>query len=218
MRYYRRNTTNLISVILSIFALFGLLVAAPGIYGSVLNNYCVVMAAFLLVMPLINALLQNMAVKQVYDPEKYFFTLNFNESVLYEALVCASAIVLLFFIPSTDLRVLGWPMTIIIVGIWSAVAAGTTWASYQFTKIMFMSDAILVKGFNFFKSAGLSQKTTTGLGVYTYDEFDSFMLHGDKMVMKLTEGRGQVSVKLPKNLAVQVTQFLVAKGIVRKES
>lgn len=217
MRYYRRNTTNLISVILSIFALFGLLVAAPGIYGSVLNNYCVVMAAFLLVMPLINGLLQNIAVKQVYDPEKYFFTLKFNESVLYEALVCASAIVLLFFIPATDLRVLGWPITLGVVGLWSLVALGTTWASYQFTQIMFMSDAILVKGFNFFKSAGLSQKTTTGLGVYTYDEFESFILSGEKMIMKLTDGRGQVCVKLPKSLAVQVTQFLVAKGVIRKE-
>lgn len=218
MRYYRRNTTNLISVILSIFALFGILIAVPGIYGSVLNNYCMVMAVFLLIMPLINGLLQNMAVKNVFDSEKYFFTLNFNESVLYEALVCISAIVLLFFIPATDLRVLGWPLTIGVVSVWVIVAALTTWASYKLTKIKFMSDCILVEGFNFFKSAGLSQKTTTGLGVYTYDEFEGFVLRDEKLILKLTEGRGQVSVVLPKKLAVQVTQFLTAKGIGRKEA
>lgn len=215
MRYYKRNTMNLIAVILSIFAVFGLLVAVPGIYGSPVVNFSLVLAAFFIVMPLVNMLLQNMAVKQVYDREKYFFSLSFDESKLYEALILASAVILLYFIPATDLRIYGWTMAIGISLCWCLVGALTIWMSTKMTKIDFQSDTILVKGFNFFKAAGLTQKTTTGLGVYTYDEFEHFALEGEHLKLLLKDGKGQISVCLPKDKSVQVTQFLTAKGVVR---
>lgn len=218
MRYYKRNTTNLISVILSMFILFGVLVVVPGVYSSVLKSYCVVLGAFLIFMPLVNALFHNLAMKWAYDPQKYFFTLAFKESVLYEWLVCLSAVALLFFIPITDIRVLGWPMTIGVVGAWLLVIGLTTVLSQKLTRIDFMSDLIMVRGINFFKSAGLSQKTTTGLGIYTYDEFEGFSLKENKLVLRLVDGKGQVAVQLPADKSVQVTQYLIAKGILRKES
>ena len=218
MRYYKRNTTNLISIILSLFMLMGALVMVPGVYGSVLKSYCVVQGAFLIFMPLVNAALQNLAAQKAYDPQKYFFTLAFNESVFYEWVVCLSAIVLLFFIPNTDLRVLGWPMTITVVLAWLAVIGLTTLLTKKLTRVDFMTDSILVRGINFFKSAGLSQKTTTGLGVYTYDEFEGYSLKGEKLMLKLTDGRGQVTVVLPADKSVQVTEYLKAKGVNRKET
>lgn len=217
MRYYKRNTTNLISMILSIFILFGVLVMVPGVYGSVLSSYCVVLGAFFIFMPLVNATLQNLATRKIYDPQKYFFTLAFNESVIYEWVVCGSAIVLLFFLPNTDLRVLGLPTTIGVVAIWLLVIEGTVLLSKKMTRVEFMADAILVKGLNFFKSAGLSQKTTTGLGIYAYDEFEAYHLMGEKMIILLEDGRGQIAVTLPQDKSVQVIKFLEAKGIGRKE-
>lgn len=214
MRYYKRNTTNLISVILSVFMLLGIMVLVPGIYGSVLSSYSVILGAFFILMPLVNALLQNFATLKAHDPQKHFFTLAFNESVAYEWIICISAIVLLFFLPNTDLRVLGWPTAIITVLVWIAVAAMTTVLSQKLTRVEFLTDTILVRGVNFFKSAGLSQKTTTGLGVYTYDEFNSFLINGEKMILKLQDGRGQVAVKLPKDKSEQVSSYLTAKGLV----
>lgn len=213
MRYYKRNTTNLISVILSVFMLLGIMVLVPGIYGSVLSSYSVILGAFFILMPLVNALLQNFATLKAHDPQKHFFTLAFNESVAYEWIICISAIVLLFFLPNTDLRVLGWPTAIITVLVWIAVAAMTTVLSQKLTRVEFLTDTILVRGVNFFKSAGLSQKTTTGLGVYTYDEFNSFLINGEKMILKLQDGRGQVAVKLPKDKSEQVSSYLTAKGL-----
>lgn len=216
MRQYRRNTTNLISMILSIFILFAVLIVVPGVFDNVLNSYCMVLGAFLIFMPLFNALLQNVAVKMSYNPQKYFFTLAFKESVVYEWVVNLSAIVLLFFVPNTDLRTLGWPMTIGVVASWMVVIALTIFLTQKLTKIDFMSDTIMVKGINFFKSAGLSQKTTTGLGIYTYDEFEGFRVKEDKLVLLLTDGRGQVAVKLPSDKKVQVTEYLKAKGVIQK--
>lgn len=215
MRYYKRNTMNLIAVILSIFAVFGLLVAVPGVYGSPVVNFSLVLGAFFIVMPLVNMLLQNLAVKQVYDQEKYFFSLKFDESKLYEALILGSAVILLYFIPATDLRIYGWPTAIGISIVWSVVGAATVLLSEKLTQIDFQSDTVLVKGCNFFKAAGLTQKTTTGLGVYTYEEFESFVLDDVHLKLLLRDGKGQVSVILPKDKMVQVTQFLVAKGIQR---
>lgn len=215
MRYYRRNTMNLIAVIFSIFAVFGLLVAVPGLYGSPMANFSLVLGAFFIAMPLVNVLLQNMAVKQVADPEKYFFSLRFDESKLYESLILGSAIVLLYFIPATDLRVYGWPVAMGISLVWSVVGAATVLISSKLTHIDFQSDTILVKGLNFFKAAGLTQKTTTGLGVYTYEEFECFALEETHLKLLLKDGKGQVSVLLPKDKSVQVTQFLTAKGIQR---
>ncbi len=216
MRQYRRNTTNLISMILSIFILFAVLIVVPGVFDNVLNSYCMVLGAFLIFMPLFNALLQNVAVKLSYNPQKYFFTLAFKESVVYEWVVNLSAIVLLFFVPNTDLRTLGWPMTIGVVTSWMVIIALTIFLTQKMTKIDFMSDTIMVKGINFFKSAGLSQKTTTGLGIYTYDEFEGFRVKEDKLVLLLTDGRGQVAVKLPSDKKVQVTEYLKAKGVIQK--
>lgn len=213
LRYYRRNTINLTSVILGIFILFGVAVAVPQIHDNVLYNYSLVLSAFFVVIPFVNMAFQNFMVKRVYDPDKYFFTLAFDESILYEGLVCGSAIVLLFFIPSTDLRALGFLTAATGVAFWSAVAALTTWVSLKATKINFMSDTILIQGFNFFKSAGLTQKTTTGLGVYTYDEFESYRLSDGGMALLLRDGKGQVCVKLPKEKTLPITQFLNAKGI-----
>lgn len=217
MRYYKRNTMNLISMIASIFILFTVLVIVPGGYGNILTSYCIVLGTFLIFMPLLNALIQNLAAKLVYDPQKYFFTLKFNESVIYEWVVCLSAIVLLFFVPNTDLRVLGTSTMLITVTAWLVVAAGTTLASKQFTRVEFLSDTILVRGLNFFKAAGLSQKTTTGLGVYSYDEFEGYSLKDEKLILLLLDGKGQIAVTLPKDKALQVTSFLTAKGITRKE-
>lgn len=216
MRQYRRNTTNLISMILSIFILFAVLIVVPGVFDNVFNSYCMVLGAFLIFMPLFNALLQNVAVKMSYDPQKYFFTLAFKESVMYEWVVDLSAIVLLFFVPNTDLRTLGWPMTFSVVFGWMVVIAMTIFLSQKMTKVDFMSDTIMVKGINFFKSAGLSQKTTTGLGIYTYDEFEGFRLNEEKLVLLLTDGRGQVAVALPSDKKVQVTEYLKAKGVIQK--
>lgn len=214
MRYYKRNTMNLISVILSVFIVMAVMVMVPGAYDTPAGSYSVILGAFFILMPLINALFQNLVIRQVYDPSKYFFSLDFNESVGYEWLVCGSAIVLLFFLPSTDLRPLGLTNAALIVGLWVAVAAVTIFISQKFTKVDFLNDTILVKGINFFKSSGLSQKTTTGLGVYTYDEFGSFTLKDEKLVLKLNDGRGQVSVKLPKEKSEQISKYLVAKGLV----
>lgn len=214
MRYYKRNTMNLISVILSVFIVMAVMVMVPGAYDTPAGSYSVILGAFFILMPLINALFQNLVIRQVYDPSKYFFSLDFNESVGYEWLVCGSAIVLLFFLPSTDLRPLGLTNAALIVGLWVAVAAITIFISQKFTKVDFLNDTILVKGINFFKSSGLSQKTTTGLGVYTYDEFSSFTLKDEKLVLKLNDGRGQVAVKLPKEKSEQISKYLVAKGLV----
>ncbi len=217
MRYLKRNTLNLISMIASIFSLFAVLVAIPGGYGNVLISYCIVLSIFLIFMPLLNALLQNMTTKMVYDPQKYFFTLKFNESAGYEWVVCLSAMVLLFFIPNTDLRVLGMGTVLLTIAAWMAVTILTIWASRQFTRVEFLTDTILVRGLNFFKAAGLSQKTTTGLGVYTYEEFDGFRLKEEKLILMLLDGKGQISVVLPKDKAPQVTSYLTAKGVLRKE-
>ncbi len=217
MRYYKRNTMNLISLIASIFILFAALVIIPSGYGNVLTSYCIVLGTFFIFTPMLNGLIQNLAAKVVYDPQKYFFTLKFNESVFYEWVVCISAIVLLFFVPNTDLRVLGLSTAMKTVGFWLLVIAGTTWLSKQFTRVEFLSDTILVRGLNFFKAAGLSQKTTTGLGIYAYDEFDGFSLKDEKLIIMLLDGKGQIAVTLPKEKAVQVTSFLTAKGILRKE-
>ncbi len=214
MRYYKRNTTNLISVILSVFMLFGIMVLVPGVYGSVLSSYCVILGVFFILMPLVNAVLQNLAAMKAHDPQKHFFTLTFNESAIYEWIVCLSAIVLLFFLPSTDLRLLGWSTTFIVVGVWLMVIALTTVLSQKMTRVEFLTDTVLVRGINFFKSAGLSQKTTTGLGVYTYDEFCGFLINDEKLILKLQDGRGQVAVKLPKDKSEQVSSYLTAKGLV----
>lgn len=214
MRYYKRNTMSLISVILSVFIVMGVMVAVPGAYSNPVGVYSVILGAFFILMPLVNALFQNLVIKKVYDPSKYFFTLAFNESVGYEWLVCGSAIVLLFFLPSTDLRPLGLTYAALVVGLWVAIAACTIFISQKMTKVDFLNDTILVKGINFFKSSGLSQKTTTGLGVYTYDEFGSFTVKDEKLVIKLQDGRGQVAVKLPKDKSEQVSKYLVAKGLV----
>ncbi len=216
LRYYRRNTLNLAAVILGIFVLFGVVVALPQLYTNVVYNYCLVLGAFFLVIPMINMAAQNWMVKRVYDPDKFFFSLAFNESVLYEALVCLSAIVLLFFIPATDLRPLGAGVVMPMVLLWIGVTILTTWLSQRQTHIQFMSDTILVQGLNFFKSAGLTQKTTTGLGVYTYDEFECFSVEENGLTLFLKDGKGQVCTKLPKDKAVAITQFLSAKGIVPK--
>lgn len=217
MRYYKRNTINLMAMMVSIFALFAMLVFIPGVYGNIIMSYCVALGTFLIFMPLLNAFMQNAAVKMVYDPQKYFFTLKFKESALYEWVVCLSALVLLFFIPKTDLRLLGWTTAMVVMGVWLLIIAGTIWISQTQTRIEFLNDTILVRGLNFFKAAGLSQKTTTGLGVYAYDEFEGFRLNGDKMILLLNDGKGQIAVELPKDKAVQVTSYLSGKGILRKE-
>lgn len=217
MRYYKRNTMNLISMIASIFILFAILVIIPSGYNSILVSYNIVLGTFFIFMPLLNALFQNLAAKAVFDPQKYFFTLKFNESVWYEMVVCLSAIVLLFFIPNTNIRVLGLPTVLQIVGVWLIVTGMTVRLSKQMTRVEFLSDTILVRGLNFFKAAGLSQKTTTGLGIYSYDEFDGFYLKDEKLTLSLLDGKGQIAVVLPKDKTVQITSFLSAKGILRKE-
>lgn len=217
MRYYKRNTMNLISMIASIFILFAVLVMVPGGDGNVLINYCIVLGTFLIFMPMLNALLQNFAAQRVYDPQKYFFTLKFNESEVYELVVCFSAIALLFFIPNTDIRALGISAVMQIVGVWLIVVGVTARLSKQFTRVEFLSDTILVRGLNFFKAAGLSQKTITGLGVYSYDEFEGYSLKDEKLILLLLDGKGQIAVTLPKDKALQITSFLTAKGITRKE-
>lgn len=217
MRYYKRNTMNLISMIASIFILFAVLVMIPAGYGGVLASYSIVLGTFLIFMPLLNALLQNLATNRVFDPQKYFFTLKFNESVGYELVVCLSAMVLLFFVPNTDLRVLGVPTVISTFGMWLAIVGVTIMISQKMTRVEFLSDTILVRGLNFFKAAGLSQKTTTGLGIYSYDEFDGFNLKDEKLTLMLLDGKGQIAVVLPKEKAIQVTSFLKAKGILPKE-
>ena len=158
MRYYKRNTMNLISVILSIFIVMGVMVMVPGAYSSPVGSYSVILGAFFVLMPLVNALFQNLVMRKVYDPSKYFFTLAFNESVGYEWLVCGSAIVLLFFLPSTDLRPIGFANAAIVVAIWVAIAALTIFISQKFTKVDFLNDTILVKGLNFFKAPGCHRK------------------------------------------------------------
>lgn len=216
MKYYKRNTLTLISILLSCFALLGTLVWVPGVLDIPVWRYHAILITFLLLAPIMNSLMQNLVIFYVRDPDKFFFRASFKEKPVYELIICISAIVLLPLVPGITL-VTGIPFwsTLLYMLLWLVIAGATTVVSYKTVNVDFYSDVVCVSGLNFFKNAGMSQKSMTATGIYEYEEFQDFTVEHNVFTMNLMNNQGHVVFSMAADKINGIAAFLTSKGIER---
>jgi hypothetical protein len=88
--------------------------------------------------------------------------------------------------------------------------------SGRFARADFQHDIILVRGLNFRKHYGLNSKAMTTNGIYLYEEFESFSLQGELLILNLSGIGGRLRLRLPKQLAEPVCAYLEQAKQIRR--
>lgn len=171
------------------------------------------MSAIGILFPLIQALLRYFQIKKFYVPERLFFKANLGERFVQQrALYYVIVLLSHFFIYLKP----GLPIpteAYIWAAIWLLVFELTMAVTYTTTKVFVMGDGIIIKGFDLRMDIPLSDPLISHSGVYSYDDFDSYEMKGNRFTLHMPGKIGRIQLMIPEDKVPHISSFLNAKGL-----
>lgn len=172
--------------------------------------------SFLIFQPLIYLTINEALCRQAADLYKFRFSLKTSETPLYDRILNVAAIALTGLLPIFNLDQVELRIIVISATGWIVVTEILLMISGRFARADFQHDIILVRGLNFRKHYGLNSKAMTTNGIYLYEEFESFSLQGELLILNLSGIGGRLRLRLPKQLAEPVCAYLEQAKQIRR--
>lgn len=186
------------------------------VFASDLNLLNSTLALIIIVFPAVEALVRHILTSKAYDPGKFFFAIDLNESYIRQGFYFIFLIVVIMIVPFVrGSAFLTLPQVIMSALVWTAVSGGLLFITQKQTKVNFMKDAIIVKGIDLRIEFPMNDPIRTNSGIYSFRDFSGFYIEGTKLQMFLKDKQGHIKATLPEDKVQHIIAFLLSKEIYR---
>lgn len=186
------------------------------VFASDYNLINSTLALIIIVFPAVEALVRYILTSKAYDPGKFFFAVNMNESYIRQGFYYAFLIIVILVVPfvrgSAFLNLAQVAMSAVL---WLAVSAILLFITQKQTKVNFMNDAIIIKGIDLRLEFPMNDPIRTNSGIYSFKDFSGFYIEGSKLQLFLKDKQGHINATLPEDKVQHVIAFMLSKEIYR---
>lgn len=174
---------------------------------------------FVVVFSFIQFLARLIMTTRYFIKDKYLFSLDMASSKLYNRLIAYFVTIALFIIPIVKNKALTslQPVQIVNFIIWLIIIEIILFISFKFTKVHFMTDGILVKGFDLRLDLPMNDEIRTHSGFYAYFDIESFVINKNILKLNLYSNRGSIEAIIPNDKIAPVKAYLKSKKISNEE-
>ena len=170
---------------------------------------------FLLLLPLLQMGLRFLYTSKDYIKENVFFSIPLTKKNIYNRLVYYIIAIFIFLIPvitSRDINTLGIS-ELISFGYWMLIIEVILRVSNKNTKIYFMKNGILLRGYDMSIDIPLGNDLMNHSGFYYYTQFNLYDLNDNNFKLFMTGDLGHIIGELDDEKIEPVKAFLSTKHI-----
>lgn len=217
-----KNSFRAISFIIPfltiVFSITYIIPKIPGIENGTLF-FSVLMVLVIGIFPTLQGAIRYLYFKKYFKQSKFFFNIKLGESKLYQRVYYYLFIFIILIFPligrSFELSNLK-PINLAIVAFFVVFAEILLYLSYQYTKINFMSNGILIIGSDFRIDLPIGGSMRSHSGFYYYGEIHWYELKNNYIKFELSNN-DVIEGRLEDDIKKQVIGFLQSKEINAKK-
>ena len=213
-----RAVSFIIPFLSIIFSITYIIPKIPGIENGTLF-FSVLMFLVIGIFPLFQGAIRYLYFKKHYYQSKFFFSIKLGESKLYQRVYYYLLIFLVLVFPligrSFEFNNLGLT-NFLTIGFFVILSELLLYLSYQYTRIRFMSDGILIIGGDFRIDLPIGGPMRSHSGFYYYGEIHWYTLKNNHIKFEL-DNNDIIEGELSDDLKKQIIGFLQSKEINTKK-